>query len=276
MKRLLGIRLLATSGSVFLRPPAGTAVEGLRVLRSDEESLVLEWTWNRDDLARVAGPDGEYRLPVLKGGARLAEAGAPDVLLQDDFSGGALDEAVWVHTVQSDFQTEVVEVADGRLRMAAATIGTDDQTVKFHGVRTAEPLTRISGGVAISLDIDWNDQANGCYMTAGLYLCPTVAENPREEEYWLRLQYIGVPPGKNGRCLVSVKTVDYERRLLHPGGAIYGLQEDLAAQTVFRPRSKSKAVGGLYLAGASTHPGGGVPAVIGSGIIAAGLVDRYE
>ncbi|MEW6553923.1 MAG: NAD(P)/FAD-dependent oxidoreductase [Actinomycetota bacterium] len=73
-----------------------------------------------------------------------------------------------------------------------------------------------------------------------------------------------------------ITPLDYERRLLHPGGAIYGLQEDLAAQVVFRPRSKSKSVKGLYLAGASTHPGGGVPTTIGSGIIAADLVDQYE
>jgi phytoene desaturase len=85
-------------------------------------------------------------------------------------------------------------------------------------------------------------------------------------------------PGLEDHVQVAevITPLDYERRLLHPGGAIYGLQEDLAAQTVFRPRSRSKAVGGLYLAGASTHPGGGVPAVIGSGIIAAGLVEKYE
>ena len=34
--------------------------------------------------------------------------------------------------------------------------------------------------------------------------------------------------------------------------------------------------GGLYLAGSSTNPGGGVPTVIASGMIAAALVQRYE
>ena len=72
-----------------------------------------------------------------------------------------------------------------------------------------------------------------------------------------------------------ITPLDYERRLLHPGGAIYGLQEDLSAQVVFRPNSRSRSISGLYLAGASTHPGGGVPVVIGSGIVAADLVDRY-
>jgi len=70
--------------------------------------------------------------------------------------------------------------------------------------------------------------------------------------------------------------LDYERKLRLPEGAIYGLQEDLPAQAVFRPASKSKFFKGLYLAGASTHPGGGVPTTMGSGMIAAEQVLRYE
>ncbi len=85
-------------------------------------------------------------------------------------------------------------------------------------------------------------------------------------------------PGLSDHVRVAevITPLDYERRLLSPGGAIYGLQQDLAAQIVFRPRSKSRSVDGLYLAGASTHPGGGVPTTIGSGIIAADLVGKYE
>jgi len=70
--------------------------------------------------------------------------------------------------------------------------------------------------------------------------------------------------------------VDYERRLRLPGGAIYGLQEDITAQAVFRPAGKSKCIKGLYLTGASTHPGGGVPVSMGSGYIAAEQIEKYE
>ncbi len=70
--------------------------------------------------------------------------------------------------------------------------------------------------------------------------------------------------------------LDYERRLLMPQGGFLGLDMDLFHSTVFRPASKSKCVEGLYLAGSSTHPGGGVPTVVASGIIAADLVDIYE
>ena len=52
---------------------------------------------------------------------------------------------------------------------------------------------------------------------------------------------------------------DFARMYLHPGGAVYALQNDIMASTFFRPRLRSKAVQGLYLSGASTHFGGGVP-----------------
>lgn len=66
--------------------------------------------------------------------------------------------------------------------------------------------------------------------------------------------------------------VDFERMYLHPGGAVYALQNDITASAFFRPRMRSRALRGLYLTGASTHFGGGVPPTIGSGIASSGLV----
>ncbi len=136
------------------------------------------------------------------------------VLFGDDFASEKLDDGKWVHTVRNDFETEAVDIRDGRLRMAASSVGTDDRTVKFHGVRTTEPVVELTDGIAVSFELDWNDQANGCYMTAGAYICPTIADNPREEADWLGLQYIGVPPGKNARCFISAKVAGRERHLL--------------------------------------------------------------
>ncbi|MBN2026912.1 MAG: phytoene desaturase [Actinobacteria bacterium] len=67
---------------------------------------------------------------------------------------------------------------------------------------------------------------------------------------------------------------DLERMLLHPGGAVYGIQTDISHMAVFRPANRSKCIRNLYLAGASTHPGGGVPAVVAGGIITGGLVTK--
>lgn len=70
--------------------------------------------------------------------------------------------------------------------------------------------------------------------------------------------------------------IDFERKLGTPDGGIYGLRQDMAHETVFRPAAKSKSLGGLYLVGASTHPGGGVPTTMASGIVATNLIEKYE
>ena len=78
------------------------------------------------------------------------------------------------------------------------------------------------------------------------------------------------------KVMEVVTPKDYERQLLMPEGAFLGLDMDLTASTVFRPAARSRSIKGLYLAGGSTHPGGGVPTVISSGIIAADLMEKYE
>jgi phytoene desaturase len=69
---------------------------------------------------------------------------------------------------------------------------------------------------------------------------------------------------------------DFEKRLLTPEGAIYALRQDVPHSICFRPSSKSKSIKGLYLVGASTHPGGGIPVVISSSMNAANLIAKYE
>ncbi len=94
------------------------------------------------------------------------------------------------------------------------------------------------------------------------------------EQQLERLSETAVPGLADHVQLLQVLTPrDYEKRLLMPEGAILGLQMDLAASAAFRPSARSKSIEGLFLAGSSTHPGGGVPSVIASGLIAAGLVD---
>jgi phytoene dehydrogenase-like protein len=66
--------------------------------------------------------------------------------------------------------------------------------------------------------------------------------------------------------------LDFERTFLSPHGAVYALQNDIASTMIFRPANRSKSVEGLYLVGASTHPGGGVPMVAASGKLSADLI----
>lgn len=74
---------------------------------------------------------------------------------------------------------------------------------------------------------------------------------------------------------IEVSTpLDFERRLLHPGGGIYGLFSDVTTLAMFRPRSRSRAVRNLYLTGSSTHLGGGVPTTVASGVVTARYIIR--
>ena len=61
----------------------------------------------------------------------------------------------------------------------------------------------------------------------------------------------------------------FERRLLHPEGGIYGLFSDMTSLAMFRMRNRSLAVKNLYITGASTHFGGGVPTSVASGVVTA-------
>lgn len=62
---------------------------------------------------------------------------------------------------------------------------------------------------------------------------------------------------------------DYERIYNQPAGMGFGIQPTARQMGPLRPKMRSPFVGGLYLAGASTNPGCGVPLVISSGRSAA-------
>ena len=142
----------------------------------------------------------------------------PGVVFAADFSGTALRGEAWVETRQGDFREAVVDILDGRLRLRAGTIGTRDDTVKHLGVRTVEQVIDLSRPVEVAAEIDWNDQANGCYLRASLFLCPTLTDGTAAAEPdWLKLEYVGVPPGKNGRALLGRRSRRQLRHLFTEG-----------------------------------------------------------
>ena len=133
---------------------------------------------------------------------------------KEEFSQKSLDPKMWRITRSGDFKenrVDIIDVGRGkpldlRLRLRANTLRTNDKTVKFLGVRGV-PQINFKDGVEISLDLDWNDQANGSYLTAAIYLCPTITgKNPQEEPDWIRLEYLGVPPGRNARAAVASRS----------------------------------------------------------------------
>jgi phytoene desaturase len=58
--------------------------------------------------------------------------------------------------------------------------------------------------------------------------------------------------------------LDFRDRLLSYRGAAFGLAPSLSQSAWFRPHNRSEELDGLYLVGAGTHPGAGVPGVLSS------------
>lgn len=126
----------------------------------------------------------------------------------DRFERGALGGA-WTFTTSGDFSERAIDIvrepatANGRLRFRAGTLGTRDDSVKFLGVRTTNPIP-MDRGVRVTVELDWNAQANGSYLSSELIVSPSgVTGNPLEKPDWIRVGYVGVPPGRNARMVVA-------------------------------------------------------------------------
>ncbi|HEY4486018.1 MAG TPA: hypothetical protein VI702_06860 [Nitrospiria bacterium] len=143
----------------------------------------------------------------------------------DDFERERLDSKFWQTTRSGDFKESKIDIVapdpksgpDRRLRLRADTLQTDDRTVKFLGVRSMREVP-LKTGAEVSFDLDWNNQSNGSYLSAAFYLCPTItSKNPENEPDWIRIEYIGVPPGQNTRPAISVKSKGLVRWLYLEG-----------------------------------------------------------
>ncbi len=73
-------------------------------------------------------------------------------------------------------------------------------------------------------------------------------------------------PGLSAQLATSrmLTPQDFQDRLLSFRGAAFGLEPVLSQSAWFRPHNRSEDVAGLYLVGAGTHPGAGVPGVLSS------------
>ena len=75
-----------------------------------------------------------------------------------------------------------------------------------------------------------------------------------------------VMPGLGDSIVTSrlLTPQDFRDRLLSLNGAAFSLEPQLFQSAWFRPHNISEEVKGLYLVGAGTHPGAGVPGVVSS------------
>ena len=70
----------------------------------------------------------------------------------------------------------------------------------------------------------------------------------------------------------TLTPLDLERLTGARRGALYGLSPNRRWSAFQRPHNRAPEIGGLYFAGGTTHPGGGVPMVALSGRVAAQMV----
>ncbi len=85
-------------------------------------------------------------------------------------------------------------------------------------------------------------------------------------------------PGLGEHIVTSRVTTphDFEHRLSSLKGAAFGLEPVLLQSAWFRPHNRSEEVDRLYLVGAGTHPGAGVPGVLSSARVLDTLVPHGD
>lgn len=73
-----------------------------------------------------------------------------------------------------------------------------------------------------------------------------------------------------------ITPVDIERDTGSTYGSLYGIASNQRLAAFLRHPNRSRRIGGLYFAGGSAHPGGGMPLALLSGSLAAELANKYE
>ena len=81
-------------------------------------------------------------------------------------------------------------------------------------------------------------------------------------------------PGLGEAIVTShhISPIDFKDRLLSYEGAAFAMEPKLFQSAWFRPHNKSEEVDGLFLVGAGTHPGAGLPGVVSSAKVVADMI----
>ncbi len=96
------------------------------------------------------------------------------------------------------------------------------------------------------------------------------------ESVMKKLQRMGFDIENHVEEEAAITPQDFYQRYLSNRGSIYGISSNNRSTAFKRPANRSRDLKGLYFAGGSTHPGGGIPLVLLSGKIAAELIAQAE
>jgi phytoene desaturase len=100
----------------------------------------------------------------------------------------------------------------------------------------------------LDADVDWKAHAEPYRRAIEAHLAATVLPGLAEQVVTSRM----------------LTPLDFRYRLLSVKGAAFGLEPALTQSAWFRPHNRSEEVDRLYLVGAGTHPGAGLPGVLSS------------
>jgi phytoene desaturase len=100
----------------------------------------------------------------------------------------------------------------------------------------------------LEADVDWTERAEPYRRAIEAHLSDTVLPGLKDEIVTSRV----------------MTPLDFRDELLAFRGAAFSFEPILRQSAWFRPHNRSEEVPGLYLVGAGTHPGAGVPGVLSS------------
>ena len=87
-----------------------------------------------------------------------------------------------------------------------------------------------------------------------------------------KLAKIGIDISDNIKFEKIITPQDFYNQYRSNRGSIYGISSNDRMTAFRRPANRSREIKGLYFAGGSTHPGGGVPLAMLSGKMCADLI----
>lgn len=145
----------------------------------------------------------------------------------------------------------------------------DDFSLYLHRPTATDPSLAPEGGDAfyvlapvphLDASINWEDTAEDYRGRISQFLSETVLPDLDEHVVSSRM----------------LTPIDFRDRLSSHKGAAFGLQPILLQTAWFRPHNRSEDIENLYLVGAGTHPGAGIPGVVSSAKVLDTLLPDYS
>ena len=161
----------------------------------------------------------------------------------------------------ADYQKEFAQIFDEKRPP-------DDPTIYVAITSKSDPAHAPAGSE------NWFVLLNMPYLTAGIDWQKETVQ--ARERVLAKLHRHGVELANRIEAEFVLSPEDFYNNYLSNRGSIYGLSSNSRGTAFKRPANRSRELKGLYFAGGSTHPGGGIPLVLLSGKIAAELIAKEK